>query len=127
MELRVLRYFIEVAREQNITGGRRSSAHLPAGSVQTIDGVGTRTREKIFNRGKRKTTLTDDGMFLYRRAQEIVDIADKTENAFKTTDEMISGDVSIGCGETQGMRNGNQSNEKTQRYASGHTISFIQR
>ena len=104
MELRVLRYFIEVAREQNITAAAdRLHISQPALSKQLME-LEQELGKKFFNRGKRKTTLTDDGMFLYRRAQEIVDIADKTENAFKTTDEMISGDVSIGCGETQGMR-----------------------
>ena len=53
--------------------------------------------------GKRQTTLTEDGMFLYRRAQEIVDLADKTEAAFRSTDDAVTGGVSIGCGETEGM------------------------
>ena len=103
MELRVLRYFIEVAREQNITAAaERLHITQPKLSKQLIDLEGE-LRKKLFVRGKRKTTLTEDGMFLYRRAQEIVDLADKTEAAFRSTDDAVTGGVSIGCGETEGM------------------------
>lgn len=60
--------------------------------------------KKLLVRGKRKTTLTEDGMFLFRRAQEIVDLADKTEFSLKGTNEAITGDISIGCGETEGIQ-----------------------
>lgn len=103
MELRVLRYFIEVAREQNITAAaERLHITQPTLSKQLIDLEG-KLGKKLFVRGKRKTTLTEDGMFLYRRAQEIVDLADKTEAAFRSTDDAVTGGVSIGCGETEGM------------------------
>lgn len=103
MELRVLRYFIEVAREQNITAAAvRLHITQPTLSKQLIDLEGE-LGKKLFVRGKRKTTLTEDGMFLYRRAQEIVDLADKTEAAFRSTDDAVTGGVSIGCGETEGM------------------------
>ena len=59
---------------------------------------------KLFERGKRKITLTEEGVFLRQRAQEIVDLAEKTEAAFVSTHETVTGDVYIGCGETQGMR-----------------------
>ena len=103
MELRVLRYFIEGAREQNITAAaERLHITQPTLSKQLIDLEGE-LGKKLFVRGKRKTTLTEDGMFLYRRAQEIVDLADKTEAAFRSTDDAVTGGVSIGCGETEGM------------------------
>ncbi len=59
---------------------------------------------KLFERGKRKITLTEEGTFLRQRAQEIVDLADKTQASFKSVDQTIAGDIFIGCGETQGMR-----------------------
>ena len=103
MELRVLRYFIEVAREQNITAAaERLHVTQPTLSKQLID-LENELGKKLFVRGKRRTVLTEDGQFLYRRAQEIVDIADKTEAAFRATDEAIAGDVSVGCGETEGI------------------------
>lgn len=78
MELRVLRYFIEVARTQNITA---AAEHLhitqPTLSKQLME-LEEELGKQLFVRGKRKTTLTEDGIFLYRRAQEIVELADKT-------------------------------------------------
>lgn len=104
MELRVLRYFLEVAREQNITAAaERLHVTQPTLSKQLMD-LENELGKKLFERGKRKTTLTEDGMFLYKRAQEIVDLADKTESAFKSTDEALAGDIHIACGETQGMQ-----------------------
>lgn len=103
MELRVLRYFIEVAREQNITAAaERLHVSQPTLSKQLADLEGE-LGKRFFIRGKRKTTLTDDGMFLFRRAQEIVDLADKTRSAFDSTEDIVTGDVYIGCGETEGM------------------------
>ena len=73
MELRVLRYFIEVAREQNITAAaERLHVTQPTLSKQLID-LENELGKKLFVRGKRRTVLTEDGQFLYRRAQEIVD------------------------------------------------------
>lgn len=104
MELRVLRYFIQVAREQNITAAaERLHVTQPTLSKQLMD-LEDELGKKLFVRGKRRTTLTNDGMFLYRRAQEIVDLADKTESAFRSTDDAVAGDISVGCGETDGMR-----------------------
>lgn len=104
MELRVLRYFIEVAREQNITAAaERLYITQSTLSKQMMD-LEAELGKKLLVRGKRKTTLTEDGMFLFRRAQEIVDLADKTESAFKGNDDAITGDISIGCGETEGMQ-----------------------
>lgn len=104
MELRVLRYFLAVAREESISGAAESlHVSQPTLSRQLMDmeeDLGT----KLFIRGNRKISLTDEGMFLRRRAQEIVDLVDKTEAAFNTSDEMVSGDVYIGGGETDAMR-----------------------
>lgn len=104
MELRVLKYFLAVAREQNITAAAES-LHVtqPTLSKQLMD-LETELGCKLFERGKRKITLTEQGVFLRQRAQEIVDLADKTESAFSSTHETVTGDVYIGCGETQGMR-----------------------
>lgn len=104
MELRVLRYFIEVAREQNITAAAEKLYITQSTLSKQLMELETELGKKLLVRGKRKTTLTEDGMFLFRRAQEIVDLADKTEFAFKGNDEAITGDISIGCGETEGMQ-----------------------
>lgn len=104
MELRVLRYFLAVSREESISGAAESlHVSQPTLSRQLMDmeeDLGT----KLFIRGNRKISLTEEGMFLRKRAQEIVDLVDKTESAFNTSDEMVSGDVYIGGGETDAMR-----------------------
>lgn len=104
MELRVLRYFLAVAREQNITRAAES-LHVtqPTLSKQLMD-LEEELGQKLFVRGKRKVTLTEAGEFLRRRAQEIAELADKTEEAFRKTAGEISGDIWIACGETEGMR-----------------------
>ena len=104
MELRVLRYFIEVARTQNITAAaERLHITQPTLSKQLMD-LEDELGAKLFERGKRRTTLTENGMLLFQRAKEIVALADLTESAFRSTDERIAGDIAIGCGETEGMR-----------------------
>lgn len=104
MELRVLKYFLAVAREENITAAAES-LHVtqPTLSKQLMD-LEAELGKRLFERGKRKITLTEEGMFLRQRAQEIIDLADKTETEFKSVNETVTGDVYIGCGETQGMR-----------------------
>lgn len=104
MELRGLRYFLAVAREQNITAAaERLHVTQPTLSKQLMD-LESELGKQLFIRGKRKITLTEEGEFLRQRAQEIVDLSDKTESAFRSGEDSIIGDVCIGCGETEGMR-----------------------
>lgn len=103
MELRVLKYFIEIAREENITAAaEKLHVSQPTLSKQISD-LEKELGKQLFLRGKRKTTLTDDGRFLFRRAQEIVDLADKTTTAFSKSEDIVTGDIAIGCGETEKM------------------------
>ena len=61
--------------------------------------------KQLFIRGKRKITLTEDGILLRKRASEIVDLIEKTQSELKNLDnEIISGDIYIGAGETVGMK-----------------------
>lgn len=104
MELRVLRYFLAVAREENITAAAKS-LHItqPTLSKQLMD-LESELGVRLFERGKRKITLTEEGVLLRQRAQEIVDLSDKALNELSTDKKAIAGDVYIGCGETQGMK-----------------------
>ena len=103
MEYRVLKYFLAVAREENIT---RASELLhisqPALSRQLMQ-LEEELGAQLFIRGKRNITLTDAGMLLRRRAQEIVDLTEKTENEFREG-EKLGGIISIGSGESETMR-----------------------
>lgn len=91
MELRVLRYFLAVAREENITAAA-NVLHItqPTLSKQLKD-LEDELGATLFIRGKRKITLTEDGMFLRKHAQEIVALADKTESAFREKKDIIGG------------------------------------
>lgn len=104
MELRVLRYFLAVAREESITAAAES-LHItqPTLSKQLMDLEGE-LGKRLFLRGNRRITLTEEGLFLRKRAQEIVDLADKTEAELTTPVEVSGGEVYIGGGETEAMR-----------------------
>ncbi len=104
MELRVLRYFLTVAREGSITAAA-NSLHLtqPTLSRQLQD-LEKELGQKLLVRGKYKVSLTPEGMMLRKRAQEIVDMADKTESEFRAIKDVIGGDIYIGSGETDSMK-----------------------
>ena len=104
MELRVLRYFLAVAGEENISkAAELLHVTQPTLSRQIMD-LEEELGKKLFLRGGRRMTLTEDGMFLRKRAQEIVALADRTVEEFRVAEEEVSGDVHIGGGETQAMR-----------------------
>lgn len=104
MELRILKYFLTVAREENITKAAAllhiTQPTLSRQLMQMEEELGV----QLFRRGKHNVMLTEDGMLLRRRAQEIVDLAEKTAKELKHGGENISGEISIGCGETQNMK-----------------------
>lgn len=82
MELRVLKYFLAVAREENITKAAEF-LHItqPTLSRQLMQ-LEEELNAQLFIRGKNRIVLTDEGMLLRRRAEEIVDLANKTEKEF---------------------------------------------
>ena len=103
MELRHLRYFLAVAREGTVT---RAAASLPVTqptlSRQLADLEQELGRELLV-RESRGVTLTDDGMLLRKRAEEIVALADRTEREMMADDSQVEGDVWVGGGETRTM------------------------
>ena len=104
MELRVLKYFLAVARHENISrAAEELNLTQPTLSRQLAE-LEEELGAALFVRGKRKTQLTEAGMFLKMRAEEITALASKTLEQFAHADEMVEGDVYIGCGETEGMR-----------------------
>ena len=104
MEIRVLKYFLTVAREGSITGAA-NSLHLtqPTLSRQLQD-LEKELGQQLLIRGKYRISLTPEGMLLRKRAQEIVDMAEKTEAEFRSISDIIGGDIYIGCGETDSMK-----------------------
>lgn len=104
MELRVLQYFLAVAREQSVTGASEY-LHLsqPTLSRQLKD-LEEELGKQLFIRGNRKITLTEEGMILRKRAEEIMDLVKKTESEIALSDETVAGDIYIGAGETDAIR-----------------------
>lgn len=104
MELRVLKYFLAVAREQNITNAAEvlhiTQPTLSRQLKELEDDLGI----QLLVRGNKSVSLTEDGMLFRKRAEEIVELADKTLSDMKYTKENITGDVYIGSGETDGIR-----------------------
>jgi DNA-binding transcriptional LysR family regulator len=104
MEFRVLQYFLAVAREETILGAAES-LHLSQPTLsRQLKELEDELGKQLMIRGNRKITLTEEGMLLRRRAQEIVDLTAKTKSEIKASDDCISGDIHIGGGETEGMR-----------------------
>ena len=104
MELRVLRYFLAVAREQSITAAAETLHITQPTLSKQLRELEEELGKKLFTRGNRKITLTEEGMFLRKRAQEIVELADKTEANFAAGVGSVSGDIFIGSGETGSVR-----------------------
>ena len=107
MELRVLQYFLAVAREQSISAAAES-LHIsqPALSTQ-LKAMEEELGKQLLIRGtkgSRKVVLTEEGMILRKRAEEILSLVKRTEDEITRSDETIVGDVYIGTGETDIVR-----------------------
>lgn len=102
MELRVLKYFLAVAREENITKAA-ALLHLtqPTLSRQLMQ-LEEELGVQLFHRSRYHIVLTDEGMLLRRRAQELVDLAEKTAQEFRQKDH-LRGEISIGSGDLESM------------------------
>lgn len=104
MEIRVLKYFLTVVREENITKAAEvlhiTQPTLSRQLARMEDEIGV----KLFNRGTRKITLTDEGILLRRRAEEILALVDKTEQELLIREEQIEGKITVGCGEIAAVK-----------------------
>ena len=104
MEIRVLRYFLAVAREGNIAGAA-AFLHLtqPTLSRQIRD-LEEELGQTLLVRKSHGVALTAEGVLFRKRAEEILSMVDKTEAEFASMGEAVSGDIYIGGGETQAVR-----------------------
>ena len=104
MELRVLQYFLAVAREESITRAAEvlhiTQPTLSRQLSQLEEELGTR----LFERGTRHITLTPEGLLLRRRAEEISELVDKTRQELAFQDETLAGTVALGSGELEAVR-----------------------
>lgn len=104
MDIRKLRYFLALTNTETISGAAEVLHTTQPNLSRTLSELEKELGKPLFIRGSRKITLTEEGMFLRKRAQEIVDLLDKTEQDFASFDEVLGGEVSIGGGESHVMR-----------------------
>lgn len=103
MEIRVLRYFLETAREENMTrAAERLYISQPTMSKQLKE-LEKELGVKLFKRSNYNIKLTEAGMILRERAEDILSLVDKTLEEFKSLDSMNSGDIFVGAPESEAM------------------------
>lgn len=104
MELRVLRYFLTVVREESITGAAQALHITQPTLSRQLSQLEEQVGAKLFVRGTRKISLTNEGILLRRRAEEILELVDKTERELACQEEQVEGVVSVGCGDMKAVQ-----------------------
>lgn len=103
MEIRLLKYFLMTAREENITRAAQllhvTQPTLSRQLMQLEEELGV----QLFHRSNHSIILTEDGMLLKQRAQELIDLADKTVREFSQREEILNGEIAVGSGELRSM------------------------
>ncbi len=104
MELRILRSFLAVVREQSICGAARALHITPPSLSRQIMELEREVGGKLFERGNKKITLTEQGILLHKRAGQIMELVRKTQQEMASSGKDISGVIYVGAGETQAFR-----------------------
>lgn len=104
MEIRVLRYFLAIAREGSITNAANFLHVTQPTLSRQIHDLEDELGQKLFTRGSHNMALTAEGMILRKRAEEIISMVDKTEAEFTSMEEAVGGDIYIGGGETDAIK-----------------------
>ena len=103
MEIRALKYFLTAVREGNITKAAKYLNLTQPNLSRQINMLERDIGHKLFERKHNNIELTPEGILLKKRAEEIIDMIEKTRAEFNFTDELIAGDIFIGAGETWAM------------------------
>lgn len=103
MEIRVLKYFLTTIREGNITKAAKYLNLTQPNLSRQINMLERDIGHKLFERKHNNIVLTPEGILLKKRAEEIINMVDKTRAEFNFTDKVIAGDIFIGAGETWAM------------------------
>ena len=96
MDIRVLQYFLAVAREESITKAAKALRMTQQPLSRQLKDLEEELGKQLFIRGSKKVTLTEDGMLLRKRAEELVDLMEKTKAELTISSEDIGGDIYIG-------------------------------
>ncbi len=99
MDVRILRYFLTVAQEENISRAAEVLHITQPTLSRQIAQLESELGVVLFKRDTRKLTMTSDGLLLRRRAEKIIELIDKVEDDFSGNARMMEGKISIGCGE----------------------------
>ena len=103
MDIRVLQYFLAVAREESITRAAETLRMTQPPLSRQLKDLEDELGKKLLIRGSKKVTLTEDGMLLRKRAEEMINLMEKTKAELTSSDENISGEIYIGGGETDAV------------------------
>lgn len=104
MDIRVLKYFLAVANEGSITAAANALYLTQPTLSRQLKELEDELGKKLFNRSNHRISLTEEGILLRKRANEILDLVNKTKAEFVDIKENITGDIHIGCGETEVFR-----------------------
>ena len=100
MELRVLRYFLAIAREENMTRAAENLRISQPSLSKEIKKLEDELGHSLFVRTNKSMPLTDEGMLLRKRAEDIIAMVDKTTEEFSQLDSIMCGEIYIGCAES---------------------------
>lgn len=103
MELRVLRYFVEAAREESMTNAARKLHVTQPTLSKQIKELEEELGQKLFVRGNYQIRLTPEGEILYKRALDILEMVDLTALEFSSMKDFNGGDIHLGCAESDGV------------------------
>ena len=99
-----MQYLRALAREQSITAAAESLFLSQPTLSRQLKDLEEELGKRLFIRGKRQITLTEEGMLLRKRAEEIMELVKKAEDEISLSDAVIAGNITVGAGETDGMR-----------------------
>lgn len=103
LDIRVLQYFLAVAREESITKAAETLHMTQPPLSRQLKDLENEVGKQLLIRGSKKIALTEDGMLLRKRAEEMIDLMEKTKAELSSSDEHISGDIYMGSGETEAV------------------------
>ena len=104
MEIRTLRYFLAVAREENMTRAAEQLHVTQPTLSKTLRALEDELGKKLFTRRSFSIRLTDEGVLLRNRAEDLVSMADKITQEFVTLDDITGGDIYLGLAESYQIR-----------------------
>ncbi|WP_373154038.1 LysR family transcriptional regulator [Clostridium sp. AUH-JLR23] len=104
MELRVLQYFLAIAREETISGAAQQLHITQPTLSRQMKELEDELGKQLFIRSNKKITLTEEGIILRQRAEEIINLVDKTELEIMSADSSLKGDIYIGAGESHTLK-----------------------